>query len=199
MRACKPVLIVLASVLLSPAAAVAGDGDKGFKGVTGHLVVKASPRVCYDAIQSLRKQTPTAVKEISKVEGHTILQETFNNLPFVGKAVCIYEENYVPGKSIEYKMINSDKFKAFEGKWELVGSPDGKETDVRLSSLVLLDLPIPFLRQLTNTQTVKGVRDRLDAVKKMAEANQASLGESTNSASVIQTPKQAVGSVSSSH
>lgn len=77
-------------------------------------------------------------------------------------------------------MVSSDKFKAFEGKWELKELPEEKSTEVSLQSFVLLDLPVPFLRQLTNTQTIKGVRDRLAEVKKLAESKAtASVGNTT--------------------
>lgn len=154
------------------------DIDKGFKGVSRSITVKASPQACYEAIHHLRKQAVSTVKELSKTEGDAILEETFLNLPFVGKAVCTYEERYVPGKSIEYKMIRSDKFKAFEGKWELNETAEKMETEVRLSSFVLLDLPIPFLRQITNTQTLKGVKERLNAVKTCAEKRTHALSSS---------------------
>ncbi|HEY9786638.1 MAG TPA: hypothetical protein V6D17_14650 [Candidatus Obscuribacterales bacterium] len=172
--------VLLTLVALVQPALCSGDRDKekdkDFKGVSSGLLVHATPQIIYDSIKELRKRTPDTVKEVSKSEGECILEEHFDNLPFVGKATCIYVEKYVPGKLIEYKMLHSDKFKAFEGKWEITPTADETESHVQLSSFVMLDLPIPFLKQITNSQTMKGVKERLEAVKKMAEQHQQTLG-----------------------
>ncbi len=141
-----------------------------FPGVSEHIKVKAEPRVVYECIRALRNEPDSNVKELKSTEREATLEERFTKLPIVGSATCTYVEKYTCDKEVEYKMVSSDKFKAFEGKWELKDLPEEKATDVSLKSFVMLDLPIPFLRQITNTQTIKEVKDRLVEVKKLAEA-----------------------------
>ena len=141
-----------------------------FLGVTDHIKVQAEPRIVYECIRELRYKPGSHVKELKTSDREATLEEHFKDLPIVKTATCTYVEKYTCDKEVAYKMVSSDKFKAFEGKWELNEIPGEKATDVSLQSFVLLDLPVPFLRQLTNTQTIKGVKDRLAEVKKMAEA-----------------------------
>lgn len=159
---------VVASSFAAPQVASA-KGDK-FPGVSDHIKVQAEPRVVYECIRELRYKPGSNVKELKSCEQEATLEEHFTDLPIVKTAKCTYVEKYTRDKEVAYKMVSSDKFKAFEGKWELIELPEEKATDVSLKSFVLLDLPVPFLRQLTNTQTIKGVKDRLSEVKKLAEA-----------------------------
>lgn len=159
---------------------VAAAKCEKFPGVSEHIKVKAEPSVVYECIRALRYKPESNVKELKNTEREATLEEKFTKLPIVGCATCTYVEKYTNDKEVAYKMLSSDKFKAFEGKWELKELPDEKSTDVSLQSFVLLDLPVPFLRQLTNTQTIKGVRERLAEVKKLAESKAtASVGGTT--------------------
>lgn len=137
---------------------------------TSDIFVKAKPEVVYNAILKLRDDTKDTVKELSHDGNHScVLEETFNNLPIIGDAKCVYKEVYVPYKKIEYNLVRSEKFKAFEGKWTLTPSEDGQGTNVCLSSYVDIDLPVPFAKQLTKMQTARGVKKRLKMVKTACE------------------------------
>jgi len=92
----------------------------------------------------------------------------------IGKAKCIYKETYTPGKRIEYKMVESDKFKVFEGCWKLTPSADGVTTKVSLSSAVEINTCMPFAKQIAAMQTKKEVKERLTALKKVCEKEQLS-------------------------
>lgn len=168
---------VVASSFVAPPVASA-KSDK-FLGVSDHIRVQAEPRVVYECIRELRYKSGSNVKELKATDQEATLEEHFHDLPIVKTAKCTYVEKYTRDKEVAYKMLSSDKFKAFEGKWELTELPDEKATDVSLKSFVLLDLPVPFLRQLTNTQTIKGVKDRLNEVKKSAEAKSTASSGST--------------------
>lgn len=171
----------IASVLFVSATAPNASFAKceKYPGVTEHIKVNAEPRVVYECIRALRNKPESHVKELKATDKEATLEEHFNKLPIVGCATCTYIEKYTCDKEVAYKMVSSDKFKAFEGKWELKEIPDEKATDVSLQSYVMLDLPVPFLRQMTNTQTVKGVKDRLLEVKKMAESKATASAGST--------------------
>lgn len=162
--------VMTGAVVLSATTAPALAKDKPFPGVSSHIKINAEPSVVYECIRQLRNKPDSGVKELKCTEHQATLEESFCKLPVVNTAKCTYVETYTPDRCVAYKMLNSDKFKAFEGQWKLTEIPGEKATDVELQTYVLLDLPVPFLRQLTNTQTIKGVKERLTEVKKMAES-----------------------------
>lgn len=142
---------------------------------SSRIVVKACPEKVYKSILKLRNRTPDTIKELSHGANHSLLEETFPDLPVVGKAKCVYKETYEPFDRIGYKMVSSDKFKAFEGEWRLKPLSGGIETEVSLSSFVDLALPIPFGKQLTRMQTARGVKKRLKQVKTDSETRALSM------------------------
>ena len=143
-----------------------------FKGVTSHVTVQAHPRPIYQAIRDLRLKDDGDVRVVSEDENQALLEETFDGLPIIGRAKCLYREHYKPFEKIEYKMVESDKFKAFEGTWQITPTADGGACVLQLSSYVDTGLTIPFARQITNGQTLKDIHERLTAVKKAAEASE---------------------------
>ena len=112
------------------------------------------------------------VKELSKTNSHTLVEETFHVLPVIGKAKCVYKETYVPEKKVSYRMVRSDRFKAFEGQWTITKCSTGK-TQLSLSSYVDTGINhIPFAKQITKMETKKGIKKRLAAVKRISEKKQ---------------------------
>ena len=143
------------------------------------VVINASPAVVYDVIRSLRETMGKNVKELSKTSEQTMVEETFHVLPVIGKAICVYKETYVPDKQVAYKLVRSDRFKAFEGKWTITRCNTGK-TELALSSYVDTGINhIPFAKQITRMETKKGIKKRLAAVKKIAEKKQIAMAKQT--------------------
>jgi hypothetical protein len=101
-----------------------------------------------------------------------VLEERFPGLPLIGEAKCVYKEVYTPYSRIEYSMVRSDKFKAFEGRWLIVPTEDGNATRLSLSSYVDVDIPLPFAKQIAKIQTSHGVSERLQEVKSSCEKKQ---------------------------
>ena len=149
------------------------EADKQFKGVRGQMVVHADAAHVWHAIRALRDDDPESVKMISQAPGEDVLEETFEDLPIIGKATCRYKETYKPYERIEYRMIQSDHFKAFEGSWVLTPMGNGEQTQVELSSYIDTGLVLPFAHQLTNMSTLRNVHKRLDEVKKAVESTSA--------------------------
>ncbi|MBK9145452.1 MAG: hypothetical protein IPM23_23505 [Candidatus Melainabacteria bacterium] len=160
---------------LSAMPAPAGKSEISPHASSARILVKACPERVYESILKLRKKTPDTIKELSRDANHSLLEETFPDLPVVGKARCVYKETYEPFERIGYKMVSSDKFKAFEGEWRLKRLSSGVETEVSLSSFVDLALPIPFGKQLTRMQTARGVKQRLKQVKTDSETRALSM------------------------
>lgn len=165
----KLVLAGLGALLLLAAPSPAEAGQK--RGVSAQLVVKAQPRVIYEAIRGLRAGDPADVKELSRDDKQCVLEETFSDLPVIGQATCVYVETYTPFQRIDYRMIRSDKFKAFEGAW-VITPQDEENVLVELRSYVDTGLAIPFGRQITDMATLKDVKKRLQIVKQSAESSQ---------------------------
>ena len=174
----------IALILLTPPA-MAGEklascpggaktSQKKTRGSFSKEVVRAKPAVVYQAIVDLRHQGPNTVKEVSHKGNVYILEERFPSLPLIGKARCVYKEVHTPDKRIEYNMVSSDKFKAFEGVWDIRPIDGGEHSLVSLTSYVDLAIPLPFAGKITRMQTAKGVKDRLAQVKKNSEQAQLS-------------------------
>lgn len=163
------VVSVLVAVSISTTAALPAQADDKGASVS-QILVKAKPETVYNAIIKMRDESKDTVKELSRDGQHScILEETFDGLPIIGEAKCVYKEVYVPHQKIEYSMVKSDKFRAFEGRWTLYPTPDGQATNVSLSSYVDLAIPVPFAKQLTKMQTMRGVKRRLKTVKTTCE------------------------------
>jgi hypothetical protein len=142
------------------------------RGSCQEIIVNAKPEEVYNAIRRLRDDSQDTVKELSHQANHCVLEEKFPGLPLVGDAKCVYEEVYTPYSRIEYSMVRSDRFKAFEGRWLLLPTEDGTATRLSLSSYVDVDIPLPFAKQLCKLQTSHGVKERLQEVKAVCEKNQ---------------------------
>jgi hypothetical protein len=143
----------------------ASEGDSVPRGSCHEIIVKASPEEVYNAIIQLREDSQDSVKQLSHDANSCLLEETFPGLPFIGQVKCVYKEVYTPNKRIEYSLVRSDRFKAFEGCWLIRPTADGMATRLSLSSYVDVDFIIPFLKQITHVQTSIAVKERLQEVK----------------------------------
>lgn len=172
--------VALSFMAIAPSA-MAEDGCQ--KSVSSNhessLTVNAPSNLVYRAIVNLKEDEGDDVKALSRKGNECLVEEIFSDLPMIGKAKCIYKETYTPGKRIEYKMVESDKFKTFEGCWRLTPSADGEKTTVSLSSVVEIDTCMPFAKQIAAMQTKKEVKERLTTLKKVCEKEQVSVSQST--------------------
>lgn len=148
------------------------------RGSCQEVIVHAKAEEVYKAILRLRDDSDDTVKELSRQANHCVLEERFPGLPLVGEAKCVYEEVYTPYSRIEYSMVRSDRFKAFEGRWLVLPTEDGTATRLSLSSYVDVDIPLPFAKQLCKLQTSHGVKERLEEVKSICEKNQVAQSKS---------------------
>src|SRR5262249_55910116 len=124
------IVFLLLSLLgaLPPAPALADGG----KGVTATVTVSAPQVRCWDVIIAQRTAEPDKRKIISQVGEKTVMKETYDNLPIIGDAYLEYEEDATPHTTLEAHLVKSDKFKAFDSKWTLTPTTDGKGTTISL-------------------------------------------------------------------
>lgn len=142
------------------------------RGVSAETKVMATPELTYAALRSMRDDDPSGCNVLSSNESGSVVEEIFDNLPLVGKATCVYQETYEPLKKLSFKMIHSDKMKAFEGEWTLQATDNGQHTLVKLHSYIDMGLKVPFARQLTEITSSGEVKQQLADLKKSAELRQ---------------------------
>ncbi len=159
------ILIVSLILPLAPPRALADSG----KGVTATTVVKAPAVRCWEVIIAQRKAQPDTRKIISHDGDRTVMKENYPNLPIIGDAYLEYEEIATPYTTLAAHLVESDKFKAFESKWTLHPSVDGKSTTISLYTYINTGLWVPFAQQLTNRSTRQDISDRLALIKRLAE------------------------------
>jgi hypothetical protein len=145
---------------------LADDG----KGVSATVVVDAPPVRCWDTIIAQRTAEPDKRKIISQDGDKTVMKENYDNLPVIGDAYLEYEEIATPHTTLVARLVKSDKFKAFDSKWTLTPTADGKGTTISLYTYLNTGLWIPFAQQITNRQTRQDIKERLENIKKLAEA-----------------------------
>src|ERR1700728_4639971 len=136
------ILICLATAMPARSAPSPIDANQ----VSVHQVVKAPPKVVWDAIRDQRKADTEHRKVISYHDNEATIEEKFPGLPIIGAATCLYKECEVPLKRIDYSMISSDKFKSFAGSWVL--TQDGDNTIVDLTSSLDPGLRVPFWKEI---------------------------------------------------
>ncbi len=159
--------LVLAANICAAIPAIA-EFEENDRGVSAELKIMVPPEVTYAAAKASREESDEGCKIISSTPAACVIEELFDGLPVIGNAKCTYRESYEPLRII-YKMISSDKLKAFEGEWTFTPADDGQSTIVKLRSYIDTGLKIPFARKLTNMGTSSEVKQHLAELKKSAE------------------------------
>jgi hypothetical protein len=168
----------------SPASLAGESGDNkavvsteqkpnGHKWVKAKILINASPHIVWATIHEERKRDPDlAYSKLLSQESdtHSTLEQKFSLIPVIGTSTCVMRNVEIPLQRIDYDMIKSDRFKAFEGSWVLSPGPKSNETYLELSSYTDMGLPIP--RGMIEGVTGKKLQKRLANVKNMAEAEQ---------------------------
>lgn len=139
------------------------------RGVHDFCIVNAKPQYVWEAIKHQRNCDPTIRRQVSYDGTAAVIEEKFPGLPILGAASCTYTEVEQAPSRIDYTMIHSDKFKAFEGRWQLTPTNCGQSTKVELSSYLDPSIRVPFWQELTKMSSLKFVRKRLACVQAEAE------------------------------
>lgn len=137
--------------------------------ISGSILVNASPSTVFEAIKKSRYQEPARRKVVQSDQNSCVLEENFKGLPIIGDVICRYKETEFGMQRIEYQIQASDKFKFFDGAWELEPVQNGKATMVKLSSHVEPQIKVPFAKQLTAVGTRKDIKRRLNHIKVSVE------------------------------
>jgi len=137
--------------------------------VSQTMVVNAPMPFVWEAIKIARMSDPAHRRVISTNGSDYIVEETFSKIPVLGNVKCRYAEHETDGRKVDYQMISSDKFIAFEGEWELHPLNAGTQTALTLSSFV--DTGLPFGSDITRDRTKNSVATRLNAVQVLVDGD----------------------------
>ncbi|MBU6453287.1 MAG: SRPBCC family protein [Cyanobacteria bacterium REEB67] len=133
--------------------------------VSDTVVINAPASQVWDAIKTARAGDPRHRRIVSNQGPDYVIEETFTKIPALGNVNCRYAEHEIADKKLEYQMISSDKFVAFNGVWELSPIDTGRQTALKLSSFVDTGLHLPFADKITKDNTLRSVDLRLSEVK----------------------------------
>ncbi|MDZ4835197.1 MAG: SRPBCC family protein [Candidatus Melainabacteria bacterium] len=137
--------------------------------VSWTVVINACPDVVFDAIKKSRYSQPAYRKVLATDEKSAVLEETFKGVPVLGDVNCKYKEIEYGIRRIEYQILTSDKFRAFDGAWELEPVQEGRATLLKLSSHIESQIRVPFAKQITAIGAKKDVKRRLNTIKDLVE------------------------------
>lgn len=158
--------------LPAPCAHKAAHKRHDLPGVTMSIVIKAQPRVVWEAIQHERRAGGDQRKLISYDGNRAVLEEKFASLPILGAASCVYAESETPIQRIDYSLVHSERFHAFEGSWTLTPLKDGSHTLVELSNSLDPGIRVPFWQELTKAAAARHVKKRLEDITTYVETMQ---------------------------
>jgi len=142
---------------------------KQHKAYGSTIEINAPAPIVFEAIQKQRNSTSEHRQLVSYNGKVAVIKEHMEGVPIYGTVECTWEETEEPYKRIDYKMLNSTKFKEGYGSWVLTPSTDGKCTTLEFSSYTDAGLMVPFAGELTKMQSVKSAKLRLENIKQMAE------------------------------
>ncbi len=138
--------------------------------VTRTVEVQAPIEKVWSAIQARRTSDPTKRKLLSYDGKTAVIKELFPSMPVIGSSNCTYSEReHSADRSIEYKMINSDHFKAFQGSWHLLPGRKPGTTLVTLTSTLDPGVRIPFWMQMAKMNMSRDVKSNIQEVVTLAK------------------------------
>ncbi len=172
LRRFKQTIFILFSLFCLSQASIAKENTcpekKNQRPVTSKIVIKAPLAEVWSSIHRARSQDPelTSFKILTVDENHAIVRQTMM-LPFLGEARCLLSLTDSPPNRIDYKLIESNSFKTFDGTWLLSPVSYGQSTRIDLTCYSDLKKPVPQF--LLRAITARKMRKRLDFVKFLAE------------------------------
>lgn len=144
---------------------------KSHQGVESSVIIEASPKAVFEAIQHSRMEEPHRRKVVSSHDGVAVMDEHFSELPVIGNAHCTYKEVETPYKRIDFALLSSEKLKAFEGSWVLTPLGNGERTEVKLNTYSEPKVWLPFAKEVAGSSILKDIRRRLDTLKAWVESD----------------------------
>jgi Polyketide cyclase / dehydrase and lipid transport len=150
-----------------------GESDTGPKKrnlspVSSSITIKAPLERVWSSIHKARSKDPELTNySVLITEGNREIAQQTMMLPFIGEARCIVSLDDSPPNRIDYRLIESNSFKTFDGTWLLSSVSKGQATRIDLTCYSELKEPVPQF--ILKAVTARKMRKRLDFVKMLAE------------------------------
>ncbi len=136
---------------------------------TGRIVTAATPAQVWASILE-EPQHDTNLKSskiLSRQDSKTIVEQEFQGVPLVGETHCIVETDANPGRSLSYKLLSSNHFKALEAAWTITTCKATNRTIIELKCHVETKVFCP--QMLLEHVVAQRIKRRLEFVKAWAE------------------------------
>jgi hypothetical protein len=152
--------------------ASAGYCSTGHPMIVPSIIIKADPTVVWKTIRDPALRKCFHRKVLSSSDNKVQVEDTFDGLPIIGSATCVFNEVEAPCERVEFVLVKSDKLKQFEGYWVLTPINGGKETNLQLNAFCDSGVNLPFARCITNSTVHKFMDLELAETKQTAESMQ---------------------------
>jgi hypothetical protein len=136
--------------------------------VSKTVVLNASASAVWQALKAVRAADSPQHHVVSHAGVKSEVQENFV-VPVMGAVSCVYAEHEIECRKVEYRLIRSANFVAFEGAWEIIPCAGGTRTNVTLTSLADTGSHIPFASKITREQTAQLVEKRINELRATVE------------------------------
>jgi len=168
-KSVRGILASLAALTALFCLSAGGATAKEQKPISEKIEISAPEKFVFEAVQKQRNNEQSHRKQIS-AEGDTFrIDEKMEGVAVYGKVHCIWEEKELKPHRIDYKLIESDKFKSGFGSWIMTPSADGKSTNLEFQSFLDTGLKVPFAGEITKMAAHGDAKSRLERIKKLAE------------------------------
>lgn len=135
---------------------------------THQLTINAPMSQVWNAIKAHRSSDLQHRRPVGQDGNVTVIEETYMSLPIIGTIKCTYaEKETIPGQHMDYYMVDSTRFRAFEGHWNLEPTPDGKGTIVELTAVIDPGVRVPFWKDIAHAAVSKNVKETLEEVEEL--------------------------------
>ncbi|HEY9713713.1 MAG TPA: SRPBCC family protein [Chroococcales cyanobacterium] len=134
------------------------------------IVINAPPETVFNIIRKQRNSNEMHRHQKSFDGKVAVIDENMEGVTVYGKVHCVWQETEQPYTRIDFKMLESDKFKSGFGSWILTPSQDGNQTTLEFDNFLDSGLKIPFAGQITKMAAHGDAKKRLEHIKEVAEA-----------------------------
>ena len=132
------------------------------------IIINAPVEVVWNAIKAHRSSD--ARRKLLSYDGKiAVIKELFEEVPVVGAAECTYTETEdAPLKQISYRMVNSNRFRTFEGCYTLEPGTMQNTTKVTLTAKVDPGIRFPFWQDVAKSSTQRDLKATLASISEIA-------------------------------
>jgi hypothetical protein len=145
---------------------------KSSSSLTERIQIDATSELVFDSIRKYRTCELHHRHLVSSEGNHALIEENLQDVPLYGTVRCLWLEEEIPYKRIDYKMVKSDKFSSASGSYIILPSQASGSVTLELDSQFEIGLHLPFAREISQAAARKDMRTRLELIKNLSENRQ---------------------------